>query len=433
MLDRMSFRTLRALLIVIGAMGIAALLIVLGPTPQRQQRAEPLPLVQVLTVAPVAVTADVEGYGTVKASETLRLVAEVRGKIVTLHPQFIEGGFVAQDSVLLVIDPEPYRLEVERQKALLDQARAETSRIYQEKRNLESQLAIAASDLSLAKAELERFNALASRQVVADTNRDQAERRYLASRERRQGLENQAALVAPLLEKALSQQRTVAVQLDQARLELQRTQVTAPFDGWVRAKEVELGQHVGVGQYLGQIYRHGALEVEVAVGLEDLVWLEGPTRVAAWLFPGRPDPGADPPWTGRLARFKAAVDEKTRTLPAVVAIDHPGQDHGGWLTPGTFVTVVLKGKRLENVMALPRHVLQAGNKIAVVREGRLQIQDVQVARIVKETAYIAAGLAPGDQVALTPLASVTADMPVKIQQTGATAPTGPAGRSPREN
>jgi len=423
MLDRMSFRTLRALLVVVGAMGIAALLVIFGHRPERRQQAEPLPLVQVLAVAPVSVTADVEGYGTVKATETLRLVAEVRGKIVAIHPLFAEGGFIPKDSVLMTIDPQPYHLEVDRQKALVEQAKAEVSRIVQEKQNIESQLAIAQSDLDLAKAELERFNILSKRQVVSDTNRDQTERRYLTSQEKRQGLHNQAALIGPLLEKATAQQATVAVQLDQARLDLERTRVTAPFDGWVRVKEVELGQHVSAGQLLGQIYRRGALEVEVAIGLDDLPWLEAAGKVKAVLFAGRPQSVAHGGrWTGTLARFKAAVDEKTRTLPAVVTIDDPGPDDGGQLKPGMFVAVILQGKVLDKVVALPRHVVQAGNRVAVVRDGRLQIQPVDVVRIVKETVYVGNGFAPEDQVVVTPLAAVVPDTPVKVQPTGAAAP-----------
>jgi RND family efflux transporter MFP subunit len=422
MLDRMSFRTLRALLIVAGAVGVAALLIVLGPKPERRQRAEPVPLVQVLAVQPVSVTAEVEGYGTVRATETLRLVAEVRGKIVALDPRFIEGGRVAKDSVLLTIDPEPYRLEVARQKALVDQARAETARIAQEKRNLDAQMAIAEGDLNLARAELERFNVLARRQVVSDTNRDQTERRYLTSQEKRQGLANQAALIGPLLEKAEAQQRMVAVQLDQARLDLKHTRVVAPFEGWVTLREVELGQHVSAGQLLGQIYRHGALEVEMAIGLDDLPWLEGVGKVNALLFTGRSGSRSEN-WTGTLARFKAAVDEKTRTLPAVVAIDNKGSGNGLRLKPGMFVTVILQGRPLDNVVALPRHVLQADNRVIVVRDGRLQLQPVDVTRIVKETVYVGAGLGAGDQVVVTPLAAAVADTPVKVQPADNLAPT----------
>ena len=356
------FKTLRVVVVIVLSLVIAAFLLKMRPMAERKVVTDTGRLVEVFPAELKSLSMVIESYGTLKPRDILDLSAEVRGRVVTLHSEFEEGGFVASGEAILAIDPRNYRLEVERQESQLGAIAAEKARVAQEVRNLNASTEIARSDTALAKAEFERVQKLSSRKVTARTTRDQAEQRYLASLERIQGLENQLALAGPALAGLDAQEQTTRVALLRARLDLERTRIIAPFDGWIVHKAVEIGSYVNIGQVVGRMYRRGHFEVDVHIPFFDMKWfgtpfdpLNGPRAVIAFHSGEQVHE-----WHGRVVRFKAAMDAKTRTLPVVVAVaEEPSAtaERGiARLRPGMFVTVEIEGRRVENVLVLPRHV-----------------------------------------------------------------------------
>ncbi len=235
-------KAVRIIVVLVLALIVYGLLITLRPKAERQVKIETGFLVEVLPAKAKDVNMIIETYGTVKARDTLKLVAQVRGQIVDMHPSFEEGNFVPKGTVMLTIDQRTYQLEVDRRKIQIDQTQAEFKRLRQEIQNLKASIKIAKSDADLAQKEFLRLKKLMSKKVVAQTNLDKAEQRYLASLECMQGLENQLALTGALREELEAKRNMAKVQLRQAELDLDRASVTAPFDGWVMKKMVEAGQ-----------------------------------------------------------------------------------------------------------------------------------------------------------------------------------------------
>jgi RND family efflux transporter MFP subunit len=416
------FRTLRLLLVLLSALFIAGLLIAFKPEAQREPPRATDRLVEVFPAAAETVEMVVDAFGSVRPRETLDLVAEVHGQIVYTAPAFEEGAFVEADRELVRIDPRPYALEVDRRRVAIEQSEAELKRLQQEIQNLRATIAIAASDLELAKFDLGRLETLVGREVVAQSTVDKARQRYLASLERLQNFENQLALTGPRRDQLKAQRDMTVVQLRQAELDLENTAVAAPFDGWVLEKAVEKGQYVTGGQYLGRIYSDGALEIEVRIPLKDVKWI-----------PFDPGSGSFPPaeillensgenflWRGRVVRLKAQMDQSTRTLPMIVDVEPGGTDEGGpermLLRPGIFVRVQITGKVLERAFALPRHVVYPGDVVYTVRDGRLQIKSIRVLRRYKETVIADQGLEDGDLIVKTPLSAAIDGMKVRLNQ-----------------
>lgn len=390
------------------------------PEPQRRPPADSGRLVEAVTVAPSAVTVTVEGYGTVKPRTTVKLVAEVRGRVVKELPGFEEGGFIAKDAELIVIDPRDYELDVESRKSQLRQTAAEIERLDQEERNMEATLRIARNDATLAKNEVERLLNLSDRKVVSQSLVEQTEQKYLASLERLQNLENQKALFRSRRELLKAQQSMTQVMLRQAELNLERTAVRTPFDGWVIEKSVEVGQHVSPGQAVGLIYEAGSLEIEVRIPVKDLKWLPEPFSPqspldAEVVFEDSADTYR---WPATVIRQKAEVEVTTRTLPLIVSVDSlfaPNQDSSLHLRPGMFVTVRITGRTIENAFVLPRHLVYPGDVVHTVASDRLHIRPVQVLRASRNHVIIGGGLAEGDVIVATPLSAATEGMKVRIK------------------
>jgi multidrug resistance efflux pump len=243
------FKTGRVVIVLLASAIIAFLLVTLRPKAQRQLPQETGRLVEVIPVTAENLTMMVESFGTVQPREVLKLVAEVRGQIVDIHPSFKEGGFIVNGSKLIKIDPRNYQLEVERRRVQVSQAQAELRRLQQEVLNTEASIKIAKSDAELTEKEFLRLKTLSSRNVVAQTTLDQAEQRYLTSLVRRQNLENQLALTGPLQEQFKAQLNMAEVLLRQAKLDLERSTVVAQFDAWVLERNIEKGQHVNSGTH----------------------------------------------------------------------------------------------------------------------------------------------------------------------------------------
>ena len=416
------YKTIRVVVVLTIASVTAFMLVTLRPRAQRQERREIGRLVEVMPARAATLPMMVESYGTVTPREALKLVSEVKGQIVSLHPAFEEGGFVRRGSRLIQVDPRTYQLEVDRRRVQILQVAAELKRLAQEIRNLEASIRIARSNLDLARSEFERLKNLSISKAVSRSTLEKTEQAYLTSLDRRQALENQMALTGPAREQLAAQQDMAAVLLRQAQLDLERTNIAAPFDGWVLEKRIEVGQHVNPGEYLGRIYRDGALEVEVRIPAKDLKWLPpdfngSPAPPARIVFGSQE--GFEQTWRGRVDRMKAEMDVRTRTFQMVVVID--GSDGASRphrrvsITPGMFVTVQIEGVKIERAFLLPRHVVHPGDVVYTLEDNRLRVKSVHIARRHKNSVYVDRGLSEGELIVTTPLSDAIEGMAVRLR------------------
>jgi multidrug resistance efflux pump len=271
----------------------------------------------------------VETFGTVEPRESLKLVAQVRGPIVELSSTFKEGSFIKKGTRLIQIDPRTYALEVKRRNVQIKQSEAELKRLKQEVVNLQSRVKIAKSDATLAKNEYLRSKKLIERKVIGQSQLDKSQQAYLASQERLQALENQLALIDPQKEQLIATRDMANVLYEQAQLDLERSGINAPFDGWVLEKAIEVGQHVNVGQQLGSIYRFGKLDIVVRIPAKEFKWFPAgfgqDTVVAADVV--FENAGQHDTWSGHVARVLAMMDERTTKKELLSSETRDVRDH----------------------------------------------------------------------------------------------------------
>jgi RND family efflux transporter MFP subunit len=416
-----TFKTIRVFVVIIVALIIAMVLVILRPEAERRVPEETGRLVEVFAVKAEKVQMVIEAYGTVEPREALKLVAEVRGQIVDTDHNFEEGDFVTKGTRLIQIDPRTYELEVQRRNVQIRQAEAEIKRLAQEILNLQARIKIAKSDVSLVKGEYFRLKQLIDRKVIAQSTLDKAEQQYLASLERLQALENQLALTGPQKEQLLAQRDLAKVLFQEVKLDLERSAIIAPFDGWVLEKTIEVGQHVTVGQNMGRIYSAGQLDIEVRIPVKDFKWfpvdLNSDVTVEADII--FENAGAQRTWNGHVSRIKAEMDDRTRTLPIVVEVDEASsaaENKGSLrLRPGMFVSVKIKGKEVDQAFVLPRHVVYPGDIVYTVENNRLKIKPVNILRTYKNSVIVSLGLSEGERVIKTPLSAATDGMLVRVQ------------------
>ena len=415
------FKTIRVFVVLFIALAIAVVLVIMRPKAERQVPVDKGLLVEVAPAKAEDIQMVIESFGTVEPRESLKLVAQVRGQIVEFDPAFKEGGFVQKKTRMIQIDPRTYGLEVERRKVQIKQAEAELKSLEQQVVNLKARLKIATSDVKLAKNEYLRLKKLIDRKVIAQSQLDKTEQAYLASQERLQALNNQLALVGPQKEQLIAARDMARVMYQEAQLDLERSSIVAPFDGWVLEKAVEVGQHVNIGQQLGKIYSSGQLDIEVRIPAKDLNWLPADLGqempiLADVVFKNA---GDEHVWSGRVARIKAMMDERTRTLPMVIEIDEtPNSEQSRnplRLRPGMFVTVRIKGKKIPNVFVLPRYLVYPGDVVYTVKDDTLKSNTVKILRGYKDSVIIGEGLSEGDLIIKSPLSSPADGQMVRLK------------------
>jgi multidrug efflux pump subunit AcrA (membrane-fusion protein) len=124
-------------------------------------------------------------------------------------------------------------------------------------------------------------------------------------------------------------------------------------------------------------------------------------------------------WSGHVARVKAMMDEKTRTLPMVIEVDEPATDEQKKdffrLRPGMFVTIKIKGTEIDQAFVVPRHVVYPGDVVYTVKDNYLKIKEVNILRSYKDLVIINEGLSEGELIVKTPLSSVKDGMSVRLK------------------
>jgi multidrug efflux pump subunit AcrA (membrane-fusion protein) len=413
---RIFIKGLRIALVLIIAGAIAAVLIKIRPHPTRRTVVNPVSLVETIKAHKTSQNMIIRAYGTVRSGENLSLTAEVRGRIVEMSPDFEEGICFPKGAFLMRIDPSSYSLKVDRLRTEIKRLDAEVVRISQERKNLQASLIIVEEDLGLVKAEYERNLALAKRKVVSQNLLDQTQQRWLTSRQKAQEIENSLALIKPRINLLKAQRQSVLVQMKEAQLDLERTEIRAPFECRMAKKLVETGQYVTAGMKLAHLYNVGIMEVEVHIPPQDIVWLHFNSGGSVNL---KGDPPARARVTfnagGQKIHWQGFVSRTKGQMPVIIEVKdgHPGTGHP--LMPGMFVTVEIVGKRVDDLYLLPREAVHEDNSVYVVDDGKVHIKSVKIFRRVDNELYVKEGIEEGDQIITRFPGVATEGMKVRIK------------------
>jgi RND family efflux transporter MFP subunit len=263
-----------------------------------------------------------------------------------------------------------------------------------------------------------------SRQQLAE-----AEARTMQAREDWERLGNSdevpgLVLKLPQLEAAKARVVSAESTLQKARLELERTDIVAPYAGRILRKQVGIGQVVNTNQALADIYATDYVEVRLPLRNSDLGYIELPesyvddaakgevaqVRILSSLV-------GETEWAAKLVRTEGAIDENARQLHVIAQVDDPfsqQSDNRSPLKIGEYVTAKLTGKTLSSVLVIPNNTIYQGSYVYVIEGDVLQRRDIEIAWQNERDAIIEAGLADGESLVTTPLGQVTSGVRVRV-------------------
>ncbi len=328
-----------------------------------QYAAPPPPKVTVAAPVEQNVTRYFDATGNAASVNSVDLVARVQGFVQAIS--YKDGDFVKKGTSLFTIEPEPYKLKVDSAKASVVSAQA---------------------SLTQAQAEYDRQAALVQKQVSTQANYDKA----LAQRNSAQAD----------VQSAQANER-------QAEINLGYTDVTAPFDGVVTARQVSIGQLVGANTptTLATIVQLDPIWVNFTASERDVLQVRAalarmgettasligiPVEVALQNESGYPH-------KGKLDYVAPNVDPSTGTLAARATLDNANRA----LLPGYFVRVRIPF-RPQPALLVPDVALgsdQGGRYVLVVNKDNIVEQrKVEPGQLVGDLRVIESGLTKDDRV-----------------------------------
>ena len=436
MLRRLLIGFSTLVILTLGVVGMKALKDMREP-PQRQVIDNPGPVVRVLNVEPQDVPLSVAGFGTVRAKHVWSVAPEVSGTIVELSPQLRAGLHVKRGDLLFEVDPRSFRLAVERIQARLIQYEKEIAVLQQQRKNHLETLELTRQNLSIAEEDLWRDEELMRKGTISPRERDRRQQARNEALRAVQSTENQLALNGPRIEQAEAAIEVARAELQEAELQLSKTRLLAPADGQLVQTTLDLGEFVTAGREVASLYGTDAVEIPIAVPMDELRWL--PTLSPDHFSPAANSaPAPDdllPPatihwqsgqrdyvWHGKVVRWEAGLDARTRTLTLVVEVPKPWDsfrpgEHPA-LQPGMFCRVEISAGSQPNAVVIPRTALHDGNSVYLVSDGRLERRQVEILRFLRDQAMLSAGLQSGDRLVVSPLSAPVVGMklrPLEVQ------------------
>jgi multidrug resistance efflux pump len=365
-------RTLRSLapvvILLAGASGAFALL-KSKPLPPPIESREKAWIVEVETVSPGPATPTLALYGRVESPRLARLSAAITADVRSV--EVLEGQTARGGDVLLRLDDREAGLLLEQRRAEVADIEAQLNSEDQRHRNDVDALGHERTLFALATKEVQRLRELADRQVGSrsqlDLARQAAERIALDVKSRELAIREHASRKARL-QAQLERARALR---DLAALELERTEIRAPYDGRVAAVDVAPGDRVRAGDRLLSLYDTEAIEIRSQIPARHLPRLRGALQSGQKLVANAVVDGVA--IRAELDRLTGEVARRSGGADAFLKVTQGA----GWLPLGRTVALMLDLPLEQGVVVLPFEAVYGTTRIFVLDNDRMRAVAVE--------------------------------------------------------
>src|SRR6266446_459483 len=307
-------------------------------------------------------TAVISATGTVNAVITVQVGSQVSGQIKELLADF--NTQVRRGQIIARLDPELFAARVDQAIADLESSQATViNQVAQLERaradidNAEAALAEGKANTLKArvtaidsKRDLDRKTQLANRELIARSDLDTAQATYdsavalvEAARAKEQSLtagirsaEAQRRVAEAMLQTARAQVKQKDAALQQARVDLKNSTISAPIDGVVVARSVDVGQTVAASLQAPTLFTIAQdlsrMQVETSVPEADIGRIKVGDSVSFTV-----DAFANASFTGRVTQIRQAAQNVQNVITYTVVVDVANP--GGRLLPGMTANV----------------------------------------------------------------------------------------------
>ena len=348
------------ILILVAGIGGAVLLVKTKPKAKKKKRASMIPVVESVMLKETDEIVIVNAMGTVIPARDINLQSEVNGRVVWIHPDFIEGGLIKQGDVLIKVENSDYKLSLLRKEA---QLKIEKSNLRLEEGRQD-----------IAKREWDMLNTGSD---IGDADLELALRKpqYI----------KQKALVD-----------AASSEMEQAELMLSRTEIKAPFDSVIRKALVNVGDQASLGKILAQLVATDIYWVLVSVRVDELRWVALPNAAGKKGASVKVILSGSRVREGVVIRQLPDLESNGRMARLLIAVDNPlgkkGDAKQAPMLLGEYVRVQIKGPSRTGVYRISREALRDGRELWLLdKDNKLNIVGAEVIWADKESVVLNGG------------------------------------------
>lgn len=338
--------------------------------------------VRVITAQMLPLEQWVVASGQVRYQSLARIGAEITG---TVAERFVrEGDQVQAGDLLISLHQDEWLAQYKQAQTALAQL---TNQLYPQA--LES-LAEARLAYQQAQREAQRRTQLAEQGMLST---EQSEQAQSLAKTRKTSL-TRAELLVRSLQPGGDEERLLQQRLQSAKANLDKTQISAPFAGWVQTRNVEPGDQVQPGKVLLEIARLDGLEVVAAVDEKYMAPLQlGQSAVViadAW-------PEHELPAT--VSFIAPAVDESSGTLDVHLQV----QDSEARLRQGMTVSVSILTAQKQQALLVPKDYIwhtEQGWQVYTLADGKTALTPIELGLQSTTAVEVIKGITAGTQLVL---------------------------------
>lgn len=372
--------------------------------------------------------------GYIVAHHTIQVSSKVIGKVAWVGIE--KGDHVKEGQVLVRLEDNEYRAQLEQAKANLSVTRArllelETGSRPQEIDQARAAVEEAQANFQNAEINLRRIEDLAKQAIASQQQLDNARTQYHVTKAQLENARKRYDLVkiGPRQEQiayARAQAAQAQAAVDYAQTMLDSTLIRAPVTGTVLERLIEKGEMVstmnlggtgGVKASVCSLADLDDMQVELDINQNDFPRISPhqDCLVTADAYPDRPYKGVVDEIAPQANRQKATIQVKVKILKPDEYLRPEMNAHVSFLAPS-------KGEASNTpheMLSIPRAaIVQNEGKSAVfVLDGsHVRLREIEVGRDLGDRLEVASGLGPNDTIVVRGLEGLTSGQRVRVKQ-----------------
>lgn len=363
-----SKKALTPIMIIGSAIAVLLLLYMTKPRTEEIAAKERVWTVDAVKASLKSQTPSLQLYGSIESPRHSTLKAGVEADV---NKKLIdEGDSVSKDALLIELDNRDAKLVLKQRQAEVQALNAQISAEHV-RHEADKQALIHEKELfDLQKKDVARKYRLYQSKTGSAANYDEAKRllaqQNLSLTTRQREIDDHKNRLSHLQAQQIKAQALAS----QAQINVERTQIRAPFDGKISKIFVAVGNRVRPGDSLIEVFDPKAIEVRTQIPLQYMAIIRqavnDESQLTAYAFIG------NVPITMTLDRLASKVEQGRSGVDALFAINK----NFDLLELGKALSLIIKLPPIENVIALPAPALVGGNRIYKVVNNRLKAVDV---------------------------------------------------------
>ncbi len=207
----------------------------------------------------------------------------------------------------------------------------------------------------------------------------------------------------------LSQLQTTLAEIELMKVQIDKTEIKAPFEGVIGLRNVDEGQYVTTSNIIASLQKLNTVKIDFSIP-EQYAKLISVNESISFTVKG-----SIGKFKGNIAAIEPKVDLSTRT----VLIRAKSQNPKNELIPGSFAEVELSLRKINNAIMIPTEAIipiLKGQKIFIYKSGKAKEQKIETGIRTENKIQVLNGITVGDTIITTGIMQIKDGDEVKIMK-----------------